>query len=98
MLPNALSVISSFGGLLLAFTVVYLVRINSLLKGVPPEVKQLMSPRWTKDDLEKTYRALEKQSLDYVAKIPPKQNRRYVVTGGNGKRTHSTMQPFPLPD
>ena len=65
--------------------IAYLVRVNHLMKGVPPEVQQLTGPPWTPDQLRRTYRELERQPVSYNEKTPPKQERRYIVTGGNGK-------------
>ena len=65
--------------------VAYLFRINHLLKGVPDEVKNLSGSAWTAEQLKKTYDELEAKPLDYTNELPPRLNRRYVVTGGNGK-------------
>lgn len=70
---------------IITLTIGYLYRINSLLKGVPDEVRKLAGSRWTEDQLRKTYHQLQINEIDYTNKIPPKQDRRYIVTGGNGK-------------
>ncbi|PKS05526.1 hypothetical protein jhhlp_008201 [Lomentospora prolificans] len=66
------------------FLVAYLVRLNSLLKGVPQRVQELRDPGWTTEQLTKSYRELEDRSFDYSTHVPPRLNRRYIVTGGNG--------------
>jgi hypothetical protein len=80
LLPAAIAVI-----LLL---VAYLVRLNQLLSSTPPEIKQLKSTTWTRDLLLSTYRRLEAKPIttrSYAARIPPKLERRYIVTGGSGE-------------
>ncbi|KAM5356454.1 hypothetical protein ACJ41O_003100 [Fusarium nematophilum] len=61
----------------------YLARINRLLRGVPPEVQKLSPSRWTARQLKTMYRELDEQPIDYREKLPPKLDRRYIVTGGN---------------
>ena len=63
----------------------YLFRINQLLRRTPDEVKKLSGPRWTRDELKKTYERLKETPILYDDKLPPKLDRRYVVTGGSGK-------------
>ncbi|KAI0189088.1 hypothetical protein EV127DRAFT_110778 [Xylaria flabelliformis] len=65
-------------------TLAYLVRVNRLLSGTPEEVTRLAGPRWTPDLLKKTYERLEKHPIDFTNKLPPKLDRRYVITGGSG--------------
>lgn len=69
-----------------AFIVIaYLIRVNQQLSGTPEEVRRLHEAPWTPDKLRKTYERLEKHPIDYTAKLPPKLDRRYVVTGGSGE-------------
>ncbi|KAH6854680.1 hypothetical protein B0I37DRAFT_37131 [Chaetomium sp. MPI-CAGE-AT-0009] len=72
---------------LVVLVIAYLVRLNQLLLHTPDEIKKLASTRWTRDLLRKTYRRLERhpvETRDYVSRIPPKFERRYIVTGGSG--------------
>lgn len=69
----------------LAVLVAYLYRVNQLLSGTPAEVWKLSGPRWTADQLKETYQRLQEKPMDYTDKLPPKLERRYVVTGGSGK-------------
>ncbi|KAI1273569.1 hypothetical protein F5Y07DRAFT_376367 [Xylaria sp. FL0933] len=64
--------------------VAYLFRLNQQLSGTPDEVKRLAGPRWTPDLLKETYERLQRQPIDYTHKLPPKLDRRYIVTGGSG--------------
>lgn len=68
-----------------AVLLVYLIRVNQLLKRVPIEVRKLSGQPWTSETLSRTYRQLDKQPIDYTHKLPPRLNRRYLITGGNGK-------------
>ncbi|KAI8949149.1 hypothetical protein F4801DRAFT_421298 [Xylaria longipes] len=65
-------------------TLAYLVRLNQQLSGTPEEVRRRAGPRWTPDLLKKTYERLQQHTIDYTHKLPPKLDRRYVVTGGSG--------------
>ncbi|ENH75364.1 3 beta-hydroxysteroid dehydrogenase type 7 [Fusarium oxysporum f. sp. cubense race 1] len=62
----------------------YLRRINRLLKETPPQVGQLRGKPWTPELLRHTYEVLEKSPINFDGRLPPKLNRRYIVTGGNG--------------
>lgn len=68
-----------------ALSILYLTRINQLLRHTPEELKRLSGSRWTAKQLKKTYERLEENPIDYKDKLPPKLNRRYVVTGGSGE-------------
>ncbi|KAI0095429.1 NAD(P)-binding protein [Hypoxylon sp. NC0597] len=69
---------------LLAGLLLYLFRVNQLLSGTPDEVRKLSGSRWTPNQLKETYRRLQEKPIDYTNKLPPKLERRYVVTGGSG--------------
>ncbi|KAI1411958.1 NAD(P)-binding protein [Hypoxylon sp. FL1857] len=69
---------------LLASVLLYLWRVNQLLSGTPDEVRKLSGSRWTPDQLKETYKRLQEKRIDYTDKLPPKLERRYVVTGGSG--------------
>jgi hypothetical protein len=73
-----------------ALAVVYLLRLNRLLNGVPTEVRMLSGPSWTTEQIMQTYRELETKPIEYSDKLPPKLNRRYIITGGNGKKHRKT--------
>ncbi len=82
--PPVLAVVTIAVLLLLA----YLVRLNQLLLGTPPEIEQLVQKPWTADLLVETYKRLEANPItteSYAKLIPPKLERRYIVTGGSGK-------------
>ncbi|KAL2198286.1 hypothetical protein P885DRAFT_75899 [Corynascus similis CBS 632.67] len=67
--------------------VAYLVRLNQLLLSTPDEIKKAAPHRWPEDLLRDTYRRLEANPIttrSYAARIPPKLDRRYIVTGGSG--------------
>lgn len=62
----------------------YLFRIDQLLKGTPDEIRKLAGSSWAPELLKKTYERLSRESIDYTGQLPGRQQRRYVVTGGNG--------------
>lgn len=63
----------------------YLARVNHQLSGTPKEVRRLAGTRWTPDILREAYKRLEQHPIDYTHKLPPRLDRRYVVTGGSGE-------------
>ncbi|KAI0126453.1 hypothetical protein BJ170DRAFT_628799 [Xylariales sp. AK1849] len=67
-----------------ALAFVYLAYLNHLLKGIPSEVRKLSGQHWETEQLRRTYDELDKQPIDYGAHLPPRLDRRYIVTGGNG--------------
>ncbi|KAI1339710.1 hypothetical protein F5Y15DRAFT_67342 [Xylariaceae sp. FL0016] len=64
--------------------IVYLFRVNQLLSRVPDEVRRLPGPPWTPARLRDTYEKLDREPIDYTDRLPPKLDRRYIVTGGSG--------------
>ncbi|VUC23608.1 unnamed protein product [Clonostachys rosea] len=70
-------------GIVSVLSIAYLVRLNVLLKGTPIEGRKLLTP-WTEELRRKAYRELENNPVDWTADLPPKLDRRYIVTGGNG--------------
>lgn len=74
----------------------YLVRLNHLLLRTPDEIKELAPTRWTNDLLTETYKKLESRPItttSYAKRIPPKLERRYIVTGGSGEFTLRRLSP-----
>lgn len=73
--------------ILLGLALLYLINLNRLLSITPDEVKKLAGDRWTDDQVKKTYERLRHNQIttaSYASQLPPKLNRRYVVTGGSG--------------
>ncbi|KAK7941554.1 uncharacterized protein PG986_013941 [Apiospora aurea] len=67
-----------------ALLVAYLARINYLLKGTPEEVRKLTDSPWQPAKLKEIFEKLRTHPVDYTANLPPRQSRRYIVTGGSG--------------
>ena len=85
----------------LVLLLAYLARLNQLLLGVPDEIKKLTPTRWTKDLVVETYRRLEAQPIttsSYAKRIPPRLERRYIVTGGSGEFTSVSVPRHGLCD
>ncbi|CAJ2509187.1 Uu.00g142130.m01.CDS01 [Anthostomella pinea] len=62
----------------------HLIHVNQLLSRTPDEVRKLSGPRWTPEQLKETYKRIKERPIDYTDKLPPKLERRYIVTGGSG--------------
>ncbi|CAK7226455.1 hypothetical protein SCUCBS95973_006205 [Sporothrix curviconia] len=65
----------------------YLALINSRMCGLPDDLAKIKQPKWTEQMLRETYARLEKSPVNVEttkAGLPPKLDRRYIVTGGCG--------------
>src|SRR3569833_716006 len=78
-----------------AVTLIYLARINYLLKGVPAEVRKLSGSRWTVKQLKEKYHELEKSPIDYSDKIPPRKDQQNNNTENKRKRPEPSLLPSP---
>ncbi|KAJ0123973.1 dehydrogenase-like protein [Diaporthe amygdali] len=89
-----INIVQTFPGLLAAATctllglaLLYLLNLNRLLSITPDEVKKLVSNRWTDQQVKQTYERLHHNPIttaSYASQLPPKLDRRYIVTGGSG--------------
>ncbi|KAK7544472.1 uncharacterized protein J3D65DRAFT_20840 [Phyllosticta citribraziliensis] len=75
------SAILTVAGLLIFL---YLCHVNHGLGGTPEVVERVAVKPWTEEELRKTYDELKENPIDVTPHLPPKQNRRYIVTGGTG--------------
>ncbi|KAK4174198.1 hypothetical protein QBC36DRAFT_243879 [Triangularia setosa] len=82
------ALVVGLGAALLFFlTYTYLARLNSILESMPESIRSVSPKRWTKEELRHTYQRLEKNPITlegYADRIPPKLDRRYIITGGSG--------------
>lgn len=65
----------------------YLAFINNRMRGVPDNMRRLKQRRWTVELLQETYARLEKNPMNVQTtkdNLPPRLDRRYIVTGGCG--------------
>ncbi|KAI1801848.1 NAD(P)-binding protein [Daldinia bambusicola] len=69
---------------LLAIGVAWLWKLNSALKQTPPEVFAVTPHRWTEQEIKEAYKRIEANPIDWTKHLPPRLNRRYIVTGGCG--------------
>ncbi|KAI1498833.1 hypothetical protein F5X99DRAFT_391916 [Biscogniauxia marginata] len=69
---------------LFAIGVVWLWKLNRALKATPPEVLAISPQRWTEDEIKKTYERIKSKPINWTKHLPPKLDRRYVITGGCG--------------
>lgn len=85
--PVARQPVAAVSVILVVGVVFYLLHINRLLSSTPDEVRRLTPQRWTREAVEEMYRRLEKRPIttdSYKDRLPPKLERRYIVTGGSG--------------
>ncbi|KAI0817359.1 3-beta hydroxysteroid dehydrogenase/isomerase [Xylaria sp. FL0064] len=69
---------------LLALGVAYLWRLNTVMSQTPPEAVRASPYRWADSEIKDTYKRIKAKPIDWAKHLPPKANRRYVVTGGSG--------------
>ncbi|KAF2964915.1 hypothetical protein GQX73_g8667 [Xylaria multiplex] len=69
---------------LFALVVAYLWRLNKVMSQTPPEAVRASPYRWADSEIEATYKRIKAKPIDWTKHLPPKTNRRYVVTGGSG--------------
>ncbi|KAI0447784.1 3-beta hydroxysteroid dehydrogenase/isomerase [Xylaria telfairii] len=62
----------------------YLWRLNKVMSQTPPGAASASPYRWAENEIKQTYKRIEAKPIDWTDHIPPKANRRYVVTGGSG--------------
>ncbi|KAI1811797.1 dehydrogenase-like protein [Poronia punctata] len=68
--------------LFIAFS--YLWRLNKVMGQTPPGAVAASPYRWADHEIVDTYKRLKNHPIDWVKHLPPKANRRYIVTGGSG--------------
>ncbi|KAK3365109.1 hypothetical protein B0T24DRAFT_537431 [Lasiosphaeria ovina] len=71
-------------GLILA---AHLARLNWVLGGTPSAIRKIADNSWSRTLLLATYKRIQANPITtktYAGRIPPKLNRRYIVTGGSG--------------
>lgn len=84
----ALNPVPATVALVAGVILLYLLHLNRLLSGTPEEIRAISPRRWTPAEITETYARLREHPIDsktHVAKLPPKIDRRYIVTGGSGK-------------
>lgn len=72
---------------LLGLALLYLINLNRLLSSTPDDFKKLVPERWTREAIEATAARLSREPIttsSYASQLPPKLNRRYIITGGCG--------------
>ncbi|KAI2619242.1 NAD(P)-binding protein [Hypoxylon sp. NC1633] len=69
---------------LLALGVAWVWKLNSAMKQTPPEVLAVSPHRWTDQEIRDTYQRIKANPINWAKHLPPKPDRRYIVTGGSG--------------
>jgi nucleoside-diphosphate-sugar epimerase len=74
----------SVAAALFAIGVAYLWRLNKVMGQTPPEAVHASPYRWADHEIKDTYKRIKAKPIDWTKHLPPKANRRYVITGGSG--------------
>ncbi|GAP87289.1 putative 3-beta hydroxysteroid dehydrogenase isomerase [Rosellinia necatrix] len=69
---------------LLVLGVAYLWRLNTVMSQTPPGAVRASPYRWADHEVRETYKRIKARPIDWTKHLPPRANRRYVVTGGSG--------------
>ncbi|CAH0003132.1 unnamed protein product [Clonostachys byssicola] len=77
-------VIFTIAGALFSCLLLYSIRINLMFLETPARFRMLAGSRWDRKLLSQTYKELAKNPINYTDQLPPRLNRRYIVTGGAG--------------
>ncbi|KAH7048355.1 putative 3-beta hydroxysteroid dehydrogenase/isomerase family protein [Macrophomina phaseolina] len=70
----------------------YLRHVNRALASTPDEAARAASLPWTDRAIRETYQKIKQSPVDIRKHLPPKQSRRYIVTGGAGLVGGSLVQ------
>ncbi|OTB08881.1 hypothetical protein M426DRAFT_316907 [Hypoxylon sp. CI-4A] len=62
----------------------WILKLNSTMKQTPPEMLAASPHRWTEEEMRDTYQHIKANPIDWAQHLPPKLDRRYIVTGGSG--------------
>ncbi|KAK8254144.1 hypothetical protein IWZ00DRAFT_487518 [Phyllosticta capitalensis] len=73
----------------------YLWHVNRGLGGSPQVVDRVAVKPWTEKELREAYHKLREHPIDVTPHLPPKQQRRYIVTGGTGTYSYSPLKGNP---
>ncbi|CAN8099903.1 unnamed protein product [Discula destructiva] len=86
-LPH-LSSLAVAASALLVLALAYLINLNRLLSKTPDDYKALVPERWTRQQIQHTSARLVQCPItttsSYASQLPPKLQRRYIITGGAG--------------
>lgn len=69
---------------LFALGAAYLWRLNKVMSQTPPDAVRASPYRWADTEVRDTYKRIKTKPIDWTKHLPPKANRRYIVTGGSG--------------
>ncbi|CAK7274907.1 hypothetical protein SEPCBS119000_006413 [Sporothrix epigloea] len=79
--------IASGAALLIVGLFLYLALLNKRMRSLPADLAKIKQPTWTESMLRETYARVEKSPItaeSTKAGLPPRLDRRYIVTGGCG--------------
>jgi len=79
-----------------SFIVLYLLHLDRILRRVPKEAEKLSPHRWTVEEIQATYDRIQNSPVDVKKFLSPRQQRRYIITGGSGKRLNNKQAEWTL--
>lgn len=62
----------------------YFRHLNRVLGSTPGEAARAAHKPWAEKELRETYQKVKQAPVDVRKHLPPKQSRRYIITGGSG--------------
>ncbi|KAI1163635.1 3-beta hydroxysteroid dehydrogenase/isomerase [Nemania serpens] len=69
---------------LFLLSLAYLWRLNKVMSQTPPGAVHASPFRWADNEIRETYKRIKARPINWAKHLPPKANRRYIVTGGSG--------------
>ncbi|CAJ2501412.1 Uu.00g042650.m01.CDS01 [Anthostomella pinea] len=76
--------LTSIAAVTLLIGIAWVWKLNQVMKATPPAVLSVSPHRWTEEEIRDTYERIKSSPVDWTQQLPPKLNRRYVITGGSG--------------
>ncbi|EGR50975.1 uncharacterized protein TRIREDRAFT_57647 [Trichoderma reesei QM6a] len=64
--------------------VLYALRLNWVLSHTPQEAAACAGEPLTKEYIQDAFERVKRDGIDWVGKLPPRKDRRYIVVGGSG--------------
>ena len=65
--------------------VLYALRLNWVLSHTPQEAAACAGEPLTKEYIQDAFERVKRDGIDWVGKLPPRKDRRYIVVGGSGE-------------
>lgn len=70
--------------LLLAAAVVFMVRLNKVMRQTPAEALERLGEPLTRERIREVDAKIKADGIDFRKNHPPRLDRRYIIVGGSG--------------